>query len=98
MDMSEGLTRELRLVPALAEEVGVDDGRNERDAERQRSDGDAEHDSQLSESDRPHGVIVVGCEAQVSVHQSRRTTHGNVPFTQTWSFLARGWGVGAAPC
>ena len=57
----DGVAGEGRLVVPLTQEVGVDDRREDRVAEEERSEEDAGHDRQFDEGDGFHGGVVVCC-------------------------------------
>ncbi len=57
----ECLASESRLIVALAEEVGIDKRRQERIAEGDSSQENADENQEFGVGDDAHGTIVVGC-------------------------------------
>ena len=62
VDVGDGVASKGRLVVSLAEEVSIEEGRNDRVAEGDATQEHAGHDKKLNERDSLHGSVVVGCE------------------------------------
>jgi hypothetical protein len=60
----EGFASECGLVIALAQEVTVNEGRDQRVLERDRAKKDADENNEFSVRNYPHSRIVIGCDKQ----------------------------------
>jgi hypothetical protein len=94
-DLVNYLLGEWRLEIAHPDKVNEEDGGEDGVHEEEDTKEDTKENQDLRVGDQAHGVVVV-CW-RVSSIKGRPPPINNTPFTQTWSFLASGCGVGGPP-